>query len=448
MRATPRSCPAVTAFFVWSAAAPVHPRQPPRVAVGGATAVTRLPPPGPPVGHRHASRRRSRRAVLASAAAADGGGAAAGRPAPVAAAAAAAAAIVMATLAAAGGTSPPRHRGDGPAACGTCGVLGRRGGGCRPRPAACVPAREVCAASRSRPRRYGCVAVAEAEAWAGATPPGPTGGGVPPAVAATYLRTIRNVYTPLAAANRSVPLGIVTSGVVRPGTFARTVAGRIRPLGVYDSLEGTLEYFYGIITSGTARAVSFGVSQFLVSPPYAYAKVDFVVSNDATGRSVTASHAGVWRFNAAGLVTGYDLELPRMTASLAAIGINYTDPAFVATALIPRVCAVVGRACTGRHRLWGSAAECAAYLATRRIADGYAEGDNFGCRALHAPLTVWRPDLHCKHVGEDGGGKCVDRPLRQLYDDDVRILGYPWLAPAAVGGMPGVGVGAGAEGGA
>ncbi|KAK1864646.1 hypothetical protein I4F81_007190 [Pyropia yezoensis] len=94
MRATPRSCPAVTAFFVWSAAAPVHPRQPPRVAVGGATAVTRLPPPGPPVGHRHASRRRSRRAVLASAAAADGGGAAAGRPAPVAAAAAAAAAAV------------------------------------------------------------------------------------------------------------------------------------------------------------------------------------------------------------------------------------------------------------------------------------------------------------------------------------------------------------------
>lgn len=272
---------------------------------------------------------------------------------------------------------------------------------------------------------------------------GGNGGGVPRSVAATYLRTIRNVYTPLAAADRSVPLRIVTTGQVPRGTFARRVAGRIRPLGVYDSLEGTLEYFYGIITSGTARAVSFRVSQFLVSPPYAYAKVDFVVRNDRTGKSVVASHLGVWRFNKAGLVTGYDLELPRMTASLAAIGLDYTNRKFVDSFLIPRVCAVAKKACTGRHRQWRSTAECVAFLSTRRIADGYAEGDNFGCRSLHAPLTVWRPAVHCKHIGKSGGGKCVDRPLRQLYNDDVRILGYPWLAPVSVRGMPGVGVGAG-----
>ena len=42
------------------------------------------------------------------------------------------------------------------------------------------------------------------------------------------------------------------------------------------------------------------------------------------------------------------------------------------------------------------------------------------CRLVHVKLASVNPGMHCKHLGEGGGGKCVDveyTPEGPLFDD-------------------------------
>jgi len=47
------------------------------------------------------------------------------------------------------------------------------------------------------------------------------------------------------------------------------------------------------------------------------------------------------------------------------------------------------------------------------------------CRTIHVMLALIRPDVHCAHVGENGGGKCVDWPYNEGYFDDELLFGEP-----------------------
>jgi len=248
------------------------------------------------------------------------------------------------------------------------------------------------------------------------------------AVARGYKAAIARVYEPLTQPP-AVPIGMVVAGQPPPGTFASTAGGRIAPLGTFDSLDDTLEYFLGIIPSVGMRAVNATVSQFFASPPYAYATVDVLVRYTPTGAVGRASHVGAWRFNEAGLITAYDLSFVGITELLAGFGFDFASREQVESVLIPRLCSSIMTLCTGDHVQYASAAACVDFLRTLPAKD-FSAGNIAACRQLHLPLTNFRPEIHCAHVGRSGGGKCVDRPFDDRYEDNTRILDYPWLVPS------------------
>lgn len=308
--------------------------------------------------------------------------------------------------------------------CGSCGKatwLGR----CVPSPTACASApgavcevRATTAVTDSpewwRPRlTYSCVSPPRVDETAAAK------------LAEGYLATIRRVYEPLQGAPEEAARLVIT-GTAPNGTFATAPVGRIRPLGVFTDLVQTLEYFYGITSFSRLQLQNFEVTQFVASPPYAFAKVNLPTLSLNTNASATASHIGMWRFDDAGLINGYDLYYAGLTPALAAMGIDYSSPTVVREALIPRLCASIEQLCTGDSRVYESADACVRFLTPLRVGR-FEEGNLAACRAYHAPLARFRPDVHCAHVGPSGGGKCVDKPFETMYEVDTNVLELPWM---------------------
>lgn len=171
------------------------------------------------------------------------------------------------------------------------------------------------------------------------------------------------------------------------------------------------------------------MTEFVVTPPYAFAKINLHTRSLVTNATATASHVGMWRFNEANQVTGYDLVFEGVTSWLAKLGVgDLSSPTEVKLLFIPRLCAAIDQLCTGANQVYPSLAACASFLTplpVRRV----EEGNIVACRQYHAPLARFRPDLHCPHVGPTGGGKCVDKPFMKMYEDDVKVLGLPWVSP-------------------
>lgn len=313
--------------------------------------------------------------------------------------------------------------------CGSCGTatwLGR----CVPLPAACAATPgamcEVRAAATdptsaggrwwSRPQvAYHCASSTRPDATAAAK------------VAQRYLATIRRVYEPLKGLPEQVA-GFAITATAPNGTFAAAPVGRIRPLGVFTDLPQTLEYFYGITSAAGLRLLDFEITQFVASPPYAFAKVDLPTISMVTNATATASHIGLWRFDEADRITGYDLDFAGITPALAVVSVNYSSPIVVRQGLIPRLCASIQQLCTGGNQVYDSTEACVRFLTPLPVRR-FEEGNIVACRAYHAPLARFRPDVHCAHVGPSGGGKCVDKPFESMYEDDAKMLGLPWMGP-------------------
>lgn len=312
--------------------------------------------------------------------------------------------------------------------CGSCGTatwLGR-----------CVPAPAACAATPGAvcTVRAGAATHAAAGAWWWrpqlaydcVSPPRPaTSAAVK--VAQRYLATIRRVYEPLKGLPEQVA-GFAITATAPNGTFAAAPVGRIRPLGVFTDLPQTLEYFYGITSAAGLRLLDFEITQFVASPPYAFAKVDLPTISMVTNATATASHIGLWRFDEADRITGYDLDFAGITPALAVVSVNYSSPIVVRQGLIPRLCASIQQLCTGGNQVYDSTEACVRFLTPLPVRR-FEEGNIVACRAYHAPLARFRPDVHCAHVGPSGGGKCVDKPFESMYEDDVKMLGLPWMGP-------------------
>jgi hypothetical protein len=62
--------------------------------------------------------------------------------------------------------------------------------------------------------------------------------------------------------------------------------------------------------------------------------------------------------------------------------------------------------------------------------DTFRWGDNVVCREIHLILTHVRPEIHCPHVGPEGGNKvggykCVNIDYSREYFDDAELFGAP-----------------------
>ena len=80
------------------------------------------------------------------------------------------------------------------------------------------------------------------------------------------------------------------------------------------------------------------------------------------------------------------------------------------TGIITQICKTASEYCIGPLQQYDSFGQCTTYLQTKvRFGKAYEFGMNtLLCRSLHELMVPLRPEVHCPHIGSQGGNMCVD----------------------------------------
>jgi hypothetical protein len=272
-----------------------------------------------------------------------------------------------------------------------------------------------------------------------ASPQNGYGRGGQPAWAARNLDTIQKIYNLTLYPNQ---LPILSGGgkAVPPGLFDERTRGRVSPVGNFTDFEDTIEYFFGLapVPQGSPKSTVFTRAEIVAfqssCPEVASSTVYLHTSiynpnstENGNGNEFTAlKEIAFWRFNAQGAVLYYDAFIPALSSwTQVGAGREVSDPAFRAASII-QLCDLIENRCVGNNTQYQSAEECVKDLSQKPYGE-YSEtwGDNVVCRSIHAILTSIRPEIHCKHVGPTGGGKCVDASYNDKYLDDEALFLQP-----------------------
>ncbi|KAI9778911.1 MAG: hypothetical protein M1816_003871 [Peltula sp. TS41687] len=262
--------------------------------------------------------------------------------------------------------------------------------------------------------------------------------GQQPGFAARNYDTIQKIYN-LTLYPAQLP--ILTGGgkAVPPGLFDAGARGRISPVGNFTDFEDTIEYFWGLapvpvpnnpqsIVFTRAELVAFQSDCPEVASSIAYLHTGYYKPNStepAEDISVLKQFA-FWRFDEQGAVIYYDAYIPNLSSWTAiANGAQVNDAAYRATS-IQQLCGLVENRCVGNNTQYRDFQDCVNVLSQKPFGE-YSEtwGDNFVCRSIHTILTQIRPEVHCKHVGPTGGGKCVDATYNDKFLDDEALFRSP-----------------------
>jgi len=209
------------------------------------------------------------------------------------------------------------------------------------------------------------------------------------------LQTIKNIYN-LTIYPNQVPIIVAGAAAVPKGLFALNATGRISPVGNFTSFDDSIEYFFALppiphSNSNGAAFTHFWIPQFSSECPevaastvYLTAAVVDPTKND-TGRVVTyLKQTGFWRFNAAGEVINYDLDLIQLndfTSQLTSS--NYSNPVQQAIS-IAGLCQQTQERCTGANKQYNSIPECIQDITAKPFGTfDNVWSDTAVCRLIH-----------------------------------------------------------------
>ncbi|KAJ0125253.1 hypothetical protein J7T55_006598 [Diaporthe amygdali] len=227
------------------------------------------------------------------------------------------------------------------------------------------------------------------------------------------------------------------AAAVPSGLFSKDVIGRVTPLGNFSGIDDTVEYFFALTPDPSppsyATWTNDTITHFVSECPEVAATVVYgrtmgvnaSVPSTYQKQVSTIKQIAFWRFDDTGAVLKYDAWLPTLqqwwntTHDVAHYPI---DEVLVRQQL----CQTTQVQCTGADKQWDSVDQCVATLSQKPMGNfDNLWGDNIWCRALHVRLTPIRPDVHCAHVGPNGGGKCVNIAYNDAYFDDEALFGEP-----------------------
>lgn len=213
--------------------------------------------------------------------------------------------------------------------------------------------------------------------------------------------------------------------------FTPNITGRVVPVGTFSDVAGAIEYFY-VLAGPLSTNPLDGVGQMHVSgvdikfidcddssgvPRTSYL-VEFQFNNGTTEADnvVRLQVSGFYVFNNEGKICSYDWTIRRLGFAQDNQVVPDTFP--TREAAYAGVCTGIQTYCTGNNTQYSSLEECVSFMGTLPWGSwDYADQNNFVCRTLHTILVPSRPAVHCPHTGKNGGGKCVDHPYEQLYQD-------------------------------
>ncbi|KAI9841627.1 MAG: hypothetical protein M1837_000474 [Sclerophora amabilis] len=258
-----------------------------------------------------------------------------------------------------------------------------------------------------------------------------------PDYAERNLKTISDIYD-ITVYPRNVPIIVNGSAAVPPGLFNEKAVGRVSPVGNFSGFEDSIEYFFSLapVPQSNPRAaaiVKAEVVEFSSACPEVAASLVWLYTGVVDENSdkkdenfAVLKQMAFWRFDEEGRVLKYDAIIPNLSAWRDTFfGDLASDPAVQAES-IQQICGAAQRRCTGANAQYDNVEDCISELSQKPVGVfSEAWGDTVVCRAIHIILTEARPDVHCAHVGPDGGGKCIDTSYAAKYTDDESLFGEP-----------------------
>ena len=226
------------------------------------------------------------------------------------------------------------------------------------------------------------------------------------------------------------------------------IRGRVTPAGEYDDFEGAVEYFYGLALTPQSRVDGIKIRSIVASDAQVAIEVDLHFCQAPytgcdpniphEGNNRTIRQTGFYTFNAYNKVISFDLAI----LNLGKYSDVYTEEE--KTANIIGVCTVLTTAhfnvVTEQVALGGTCrsdfdgaedfapglpvvdgdamTNCVTFM--KSIPYGtwdQAASNTFTCRALHSLLTPLRP-IHCAHTNYTGGGKCIEHPYADFFENE------------------------------
>jgi predicted transcriptional regulator of viral defense system len=166
--------------------------------------------------------------------------------------------------------------------------------------------------------------------------------------------------------------------------------------------------------------IAYNITQFSANDNLASATT-IVTFNATTFGMLVPVTIDTWiMWDAEGKITQYDAVFRRFEYLVdyligsVATKINATSSeqavGYVSDLLAKTICATHEEYCTGANEQYSDSKACYEFLTGGvRFGKSYELGRNtLLCREVHEHMVQYRPDVHCAHIGPNGGGYCVD----------------------------------------
>jgi len=218
---------------------------------------------------------------------------------------------------------------------------------------------------------------------------------------------ITEIYNDLIAPK---PRQILSNNALVSHLFSPNVSGRITPVGHYDDIEGTIEYFYGLATN----VIGVKIINLISEGNTAAVRVDILFNKSRGGVYIqqNLTQTGFFHFDSSGRVFMYDLTILRLGDA------SNPDVAGIEDQIRQLICSTALTYCNASapYNAYSTFQECLDFLRSIPVGSfDRANSNSLVCRLIHNTLVPLRPQIHCPHVGPTGGGKCIDTPYNSLF---------------------------------
>lgn len=231
------------------------------------------------------------------------------------------------------------------------------------------------------------------------------------------------------------PNNAIQAASINSSLFDENVRGRVDVTREFIGAELNTEYFFGLFAQ-----LQTSQSFTLLGIPVSYEIVHFTGNQDiASSATLVNFNSSLWgpftleihawnKFNVRGKLQQYEVtfrnwnlfvgeNLQRLAAQKFGGSVPNTV-SYVADQLANTICQIHDQYCTRENKQYQDSATCHRFLTAEiPFGEGHEMGRNtLLCRMAHYPMVPLRPNVHCGHIGPDGGGMCDNK---ESYSDRI-----------------------------
>ncbi|PSN58751.1 hypothetical protein BS50DRAFT_682642 [Corynespora cassiicola Philippines] len=222
--------------------------------------------------------------------------------------------------------------------------------------------------------------------------------------------------------------------------FSEDVQGRVSDTRNFVGRELNTEYIFGLFIPSKSvtiigRPERADIIQFAANQNIASATTRVNFTFPSFGNVSLPVVIDTWMtWNSAREITQYDVRF-RWFGYLLQTLLRSMDPdpataqTKAAQAMAASICNAHTAHCSGTHQQFGSQGECLDFLTNDiRVGESFELGmDTLLCRSVHEIMIQYRPDVHCAHIGRDGGQMCDDTISYLQKAGEVYFTNSPWI---------------------